>query len=215
MSVLIAPLGTTLVGVKIPPSNSQGSGSGNFITNLLLQSEVLDNASWTKSQSTISANAAVAPNGASTADKLKEDNTTNFHLASQSVAITSGVVYTFSVFVKAVERTWVQVLLSASGFTVGTYAFVNLTTGAVGTTNNSPVVNVTDYGNGWYRISITKIATASVSAIFQIVLATGNGTNSYAGDNTSGILIWGAQLETGWTANTYIPTTTTAVTAEV
>ena len=37
-------------------------------------------------------------------------------------------------------------------------------------------------------------------------------SNSYTGDNTSGVILWGAQLELGSYSTSYIPTTTASVT---
>jgi len=76
-------------------------------TNLLRYSEQFDESSWTRFQSVITANAATAPDGTVTADKLVEALTataTSHHVqASQTLAI--GSQYVASVYFKAVNDT--------------------------------------------------------------------------------------------------------------
>ncbi len=81
--------------------------------NLLTYSEQFNNANWIKFNSTISADAAVAPNGTLTADRLVEDATNGEHIVYQAQTA-SNVTQTFSVFLKAQERTLVG--LSFSNF---------------------------------------------------------------------------------------------------
>jgi len=54
--------------------------------NTLLNSEDFSSASWNKSRATVTANAATAPNGTLTADKIVEDTATNNHRVFQAVA---------------------------------------------------------------------------------------------------------------------------------
>ena len=60
-------------------------------TNLLLQSQTYDNASWSKNAAAITANAAAAPDGFVTGDLLKEDATAAGQYASQGAAVANGV----------------------------------------------------------------------------------------------------------------------------
>jgi hypothetical protein len=64
-------------------------------------------------------------------------------------------------------------------------------------------------GNGWYRCT-AYYATFSTYAI--VAVASADNTTSYAGDGTSGLFIWGAQLEARSTATAYTPTTTQPIT---
>lgn len=178
--------------------------------NLLLQSQTFDNASWTKGGATITANAVAAPDGTTTADKLVEDATLASHFAFQTTesSVTSGVTYTQTVYAKAAERTWLRVFLGAN---IGNgLAWINLSTGAVGTTSGSPTVVVTDVGNGWYRIAVSKAATGTGATSISFLMGTSDGGDPYTGNGTSGVYLWGAQLNLGSSALTYVPTTTAA-----
>lgn len=184
-------------------------------TNLLVRSEEFDNASWTKTRSSITANATTSPDGMVDADKLVEDTTaSNTHQVGQTFSATSGTSYSFSVYLKAAERTWAFLQLSSNMFADATprSAYINLSTGTVGTTVGSPTVTVVDAGGGWWRVIMTDAATATATASALVYLATGNGGVSYTGDGTSGIYIWGAQLEAGAFATSYIPTVASQVT---
>ena len=68
-----------------------------------------------------------------------------------------------------------------------------------------------NYGNGWYRCSITYASTTT-TVRGRIYLADSDNGESYQGDGTSGIYIWGAMLEQQAFPTTYIPTAGTTIT---
>jgi hypothetical protein len=179
-------------------------------TNLLTYSEDFSNAAWTKSNATVTANATTSPDGATTADTLVEDTATATHyVTTPTVTVTSGVPYTFSCYVKAAGRSWVR--FADTAFSNVT-AFFNVATGVAGTIGSSVTANsITSVGNGWYRCTITY-ATTTTGSTPRINVASADNTVSYTGDGTSGLFIWGAQLEAGSFATSYIPTVASQVT---
>ena len=171
-------------------------------TNLLLQSQTFDTGTWSKSDATVTANATTAPDGTSTADKLAETATTAQHYLFQSAG--SAATHTATIYAKAAERSWIIVTLNSSN------TFFNLSNGTVGSVPGGFTAVVTDAGNGWYRCSVTATLPASGPIVFST--STANNVTSYAGTAGSGIFLWGAQLEAGSFATSYIPTVASQVT---
>lgn len=176
-------------------------------TNLTLHSEEFDDASWTKSNSSISVNAAVAPDGSSSADKLVDTNSNTTHVETQSAAFTSGSTYTFSTFLAQAGRTDAWLFLPVGAFSGNPYCFVNLLTGVLGTPNGCTATIQKLPGN-YYRVSITATATATVSGNYGIGTAIGVtlADATYVGDGVGGVYTWGGQLEIRSHPSSYIKT---------
>lgn len=171
-------------------------------TNVVTYSEQLDNAAWTKMRTTVTANATTAPDGTTTADKVVESVTAGASYIAQTFTAAGSQAYVGGAFVKAAEKNLVRVQLTDTGGIVsGADVSVNLTTGAI----TGGAGTVTDFGNGWYRISVTGTPAAG-SATLRVQLI---GTE--LDDGTSGMYVWGAQVETGSTLHTYVATTSAAV----
>lgn len=177
-------------------------------TNLLARSEDFANAVWSKSQSTVVPAAATSPRGTTGASKLVEGvGSSIFQL---STFVTVGTSSTFSLYAKAGERNQVC-LHSFEGTTPSNpiVATFDLLSGEVVYKLGATDAKIEDCGRGWFRCSASS-PTAAVSTSWNIRLANGstpssNGT-TYVGDGSSGLYIWGAQLETGTYATSYIST---------
>lgn len=179
-------------------------------TNLLLYSQEFDNAYWVKSNTTVVADAVTAPDGALTADKVVASATTSIHgITVPSTSYTSGGAYTMSVFAKAGEYSVFSIIRSGTG---GFSARFDLSTGTATDLIGGGKVSATHVGGGWYRCSMSWTSSSSTARTHSIQIENPSGTNSFLGDGTSGIYLWGAQLAAKPFPGSYVPTTTAAAT---
>jgi hypothetical protein len=174
-----------------------------------LYSEQFNDAYWSKGQATITANATTAPNGTLTAEKFIEGSGSVTPEVSRTPIATSNSIFTLSVFAKASERNFL--IINNNTGVASRRAWFNLSTGVVGTTAAGTTAFIENVGNGWFRCSLTTDIANFGSATSAFQIGSADGVQTYTGDGTSGIFIWGAQMETGDIATPYIPTTTAAV----
>jgi hypothetical protein len=166
-------------------------------TNLATYSEDFSQAVYGKTGVSISSVAETSPSGGATIQKLLEDTSTGAH--GISFANSSGI-QTLSIFCKSAGRQWVRLTGN------GVVTWFDLQNGVIGTVGAGHTALITNFGNGWYRCSIS-FTEAGFGGI-QIRAATGDTNLTYTGDGASGIFLWGVQLEVGSFPTSYIPTTT-------
>ena len=177
-------------------------------TNLLTYSNTFTNAAWDKGITTINANVIISPDGTLNASKLSDTLQGNNTYRLYNSVTLSAQSYTQTFYAKAAEYNWCYVRIGNA-----LRAWFNVSNGTVGQVASGLTGSITSVGNGWYKITCT-ITTASAGGGFALIgLCTGDGIESYTPTTGGkGIYIWGAQLEAGSYATSYIPTVASSVT---
>ena len=180
-------------------------------TNLINYSEQLNNAWWSISNGTISANAVTSPDGYTNADNLVENTASGTHGAGNLSGLTlTAVPYTFSVFVKKQNRNFFAISTYDGSTTLEGYFNVN--TGAVATMPAGLTGAITNYGNGWYRCSVTRTMGANANNYFGFNASITDGGSTYLGTGVVACSLFGGSLELGAYPTSYIPTLGASVT---
>ncbi len=177
--------------------------------NLVTYSEEFDNAAWTKTRSSVSANSIANPyDGQTTADTLVEDGTasnTHIILPVATFQVQTAFTYRISVYAKKKDRhISLRFDCTASGFTSQPYAHFNLDTGTVSSVTGSVTASITDMGKGWFRCIAECPCAANDTAKPTVLLASTAGTTSYNGDGTSGTYIFGFQFQPAVADSNYV-----------
>jgi len=166
-----------------------------------------------------------SPDGTANASIFIADSTSN--RVRQSVSLVSGTTYTYSLFGKfdALSSGFTMNVFeeNTTAYGSGVCQAFNLNEGTLGASGSVGAgftlqsAGMENYGNGWYRCRMTVLMGYTTPSG-----ATGGrvgfriGTQIQSGRPLSvvsgSVSAWGAQLETGSVATSYIPTTTAAVT---
>ena len=205
---------STSVVAEIETTNEVVS-FGSITTNLFTYSEQFDNAVWTKWNGSVSANAGVAPDGTTTADKAIASTTNHkFHGVYQNISFSDQSI---SIYAKADGYDFLVIsLYVAASTSLG--AQFNLSTGVVVNSSTGASGTIEDVGNDWYRCSL--IPSVTVTSSFVLINISDGGTPStsdyyyppaWIPDGSGGILLWGAQREAGAAVTGYLPTTSSSL----
>ena len=174
-------------------------------TNLIKYSEDFSNSYWVKSGSNV-VQGFVSPDGTTNAYKLVEDASNGSHRSRVRLDLPSSK-NTGSVFVKSGER--FKVAIQEGGAT-NDYASYDLSTGTLIEVGGNASYSIELISNDWYRISLTP-DTVQVRYDLNVTILEDSYTTGvpnsqpYQGNGTSGIYIYGAQLEQLPYATSYIP----------
>ena len=168
-------------------STSANRPTLSALYNLLTKTENWTDASWSNSLLNVTNNAAVAPDGTTTAISLVPNTTSGSH--SMGKAVTNRVTtYTARVSAKANGYSWVLLQLSIGG--VNAYQSFNLSTGAKGTTTNGVgTFTITPNSQGYYDLvgQFTASTTAGGSWILWVLGSDSLG--AFAGDGVKGVIV--------------------------
>jgi hypothetical protein len=194
--------------------------------NLSLYSQQFN--AWSNLSITLTADTDIAPDGTQTADKLVPNGTNTRHISYLATNATiNNLPYTYSAYFKAAGYNFAQLGLFLNSSGCDAYIIIDLTNGTVTQSAGNTGVrgtftySVQSVGNGWYRGVITCGNVTGMSWAQGIILAASNsgtpslaaaGSPTFSGDGTSGILIWGAQLEQRSSVTAYTPTTNQHIT---
>jgi len=189
------------------------------------QYSIPDSTNYIVNDITVTNDAATSPDGTTNAASLVPTAIGGTHrIFNSGWIIGGGVSLAHSAFVKA--NGYDQVALRENSLT-GTSAVFDLSTGTVGGTYENHTVTIAntsieDWGNGWYRISMSTNDSGTGSQSLGLYVLDGGWTSgdpqsySFTGDGTSGIYAYGLQLEEVSAANpfpsSYIPTNGASVT---
>jgi len=177
--------------------------------NLWLQSNNFLTSPNTTARSSITANQAISPDGTNNAFKLNDSTDNNTHLLYQSISTTIGQTYTISVFLKKGE---VNYGFLAQNNSLNETCFFNLNTGAILNMGvNIISAKIESIDSFWFKCSIVFSANLT-NYLVRVGTSVDGIAHTYTGTGSQGIYAYGAQLELGSAATSYIPTTTASVT---
>lgn len=190
---------------RVPPESAS--------SNILIKSSKLSDASWSKTNTTVSDAVDVILNGGTFS--LTPTTTNGNHIVQQSVssAFAEGGVYTLSYVAKAYGYNYARLRVADdAGFISDCRA--NLQDGTISSgAANSTIVNC---GGGWYRF--TEQVEIRQGGASSLLLASWVYDNtqaaSFAGDGVSGILVCATQIEKSEFSTSPIITDSSAVTRQ-
>jgi len=183
-------------------------------TNLITYSQQFDNSNWVKTNVTVTANSTTSPDGTANADTLTSTSTVAQSIF-QNNTILANTPYTFFIFIKKDnnETRFPEFVLRTTGVSfVEQYVQLNTKTGATAIrfATSGTSHKVESFGSYW-KVILTNIGLLDVNVLTSIVPAASDVIGTY-NPQIGSIITWGAQLEAGSYATSYIPTTSASVT---
>ena len=162
-----------------------------------------------QANTTVTVAGTTAPDGTTTGNRIQATATSATTMREQANVV--GTAASYSVFVKKGTSATIGNAFSLRNVTTATdliTATVNLDTGAIAYSVGSSGCVAEDWGNGWWRVSLS--ASSGITS--------GDAISGYAGARSTALtagdhwFLWQCQLENGPAPSSPIPTTTVAVT---
>ena len=179
-------------------------------TNILAYSQDFSQNYWGKKSATVTTSTITDPTGDQNSFKLVPNSGTGGNRSIGKNFLSLSGLHTQSVFAKKGEYSYIALRTRNNPNVSVMFDLENGTFNVNQTSVAFVSAKIEDYGSGWYKCSIT-VDPSQMSSAGQIFTSfsvgiTGNETNSFDGDGTSGVYIFGAQFEQNSFATSYIPT---------
>lgn len=187
-------------------------------TNIVTYSQSLTESIYGTSNAVILDNNVTSPDGTLNASSITDSNgggtsVTQIFLANLSVDTSSQ--YTYSIFAKKKGLNYISLRVEQFTTPASSDCFFDLENGSiVSVAAGYDSAKIENYGNGWYRCSVT-FTTDAVDASGNLVVRLsedGISTSSVPQDGTSSVYLWGWSCEKQSYPTSYIPTNGAAVT---
>ena len=150
---------------------------------------------WTETNTAITVNSTAAPDGTTTASNLLETSGTGYHETRETFACTNAVSHTATFYAKANGRTVIRFLPRTSSGVIANVEFTLSGAGSESLISGTATRSIAAVGSGgWYKLTITFAGNATATGDFQINACESAGTDSYAGDATKGVYLWGCGM---------------------
>jgi len=173
-------------------------------TNLVAYSEQF--GQWANNNFTLTENFATSPDGYQNADKFAWDASTDSS-AYRSVS-GSSAVYSISIFAKYVSGGKYLYIFSPTNYE-GAKVWFDIEAGTVSNEESGFTGAIQNYGNGWFRCTLTNTSNKSLD-YFQFGVSSTSTSRTLSTASVS--YFWGAMVEQGSYSSSYLPTLSTAVT---